>query len=60
MLFRSGLVHVSQIREERVENVSDFLNVGDVVRVKVMETDRQGRIKLTMRDIEVTSAAATE
>ncbi len=59
---RDGLVHVSQIREERVENVSDFLNVGDIVKVKVMETDRQGRIKLTMRDLEVTAipAAATE
>ena len=57
---RDGLVHVSQIREERVENVSDFLNVGDTVRVKVMETDRQGRIKLTMRDVEVTAPAASE
>ncbi len=54
---RDGLVHVSQIRDERVENVADFLNVGDIVRVKVMETDRQGRIKLTMRDLEV---AATD
>jgi polyribonucleotide nucleotidyltransferase len=56
---RDGLVHVSQIREERVENVSDFLTVGDVVRVKVMETDRQGRIKLTMRDLEVAAAEPT-
>ncbi len=57
---RDGLVHVSQIREERVENVSDFLAVGDVVRVKVMETDRQGRIKLTMRDLDAAPAPVTE
>jgi len=49
---RDGLVHVSQIREERVEKVEDFLNIGDVVRVKVLEVDRQGRVKLTMRDLE--------
>ncbi len=54
---RDGLVHVSQIREERVENVSDFLAVGDVVRVRVMETDRQGRIKLTLRDVDAVAAA---
>ena len=49
---RDGLVHVSQIREERVEKVEDFLKIGDVVRVKVLEVDRQGRVKLTMRDLE--------
>jgi polyribonucleotide nucleotidyltransferase len=49
---RDGLVHVSQIREERVENVGDFLAVGDTVRVKVLEIDRQGRIKLTLRDVD--------
>jgi len=50
---RDGLVHVSQIREERVENVADVLKVGDVVKVKVLEIDRQGRIRLTMKDITV-------
>lgn len=49
---RDGLVHVSQIREERVEKVEDFLNVGDVVRVKVLEIDRQGRVKLSMRNLD--------
>lgn len=49
---RDGLVHVSQIREERVENVADFLQIGETVRVKVLEIDRQGRIKLTLRDID--------
>ncbi len=49
---RDGLVHVSQIREERVEKVEDFLKMGDIVRVKVLEIDRQGRIKLTMRNLD--------
>jgi polyribonucleotide nucleotidyltransferase len=49
---RDGLVHISQISNERVEKVSDKLNEGDVVRVKVLEVDRQGRIRLSMRDIE--------
>jgi polyribonucleotide nucleotidyltransferase len=49
---RDGLVHISQISEERVERVSDKLKEGDVVRVKVLEVDRQGRIRLSMRNIE--------
>jgi polyribonucleotide nucleotidyltransferase len=49
---RDGLVHISQISNERVERVSDKLNEGDVVRVKVLEVDRQGRIRLSMRDVE--------
>ena len=48
---RDGLVHISQISNERVERVSDKLNEGDVVRVKVLEVDRQGRIRLSMRDV---------
>jgi polyribonucleotide nucleotidyltransferase len=48
---RDGLVHISQISNERVERVSDKLKEGDVVRVKVLEVDRQGRIRLSMRDI---------
>jgi polyribonucleotide nucleotidyltransferase len=50
---RDGLVHISQISNERVERVSDKLREGDVIRVKVLEVDRQGRIRLSMRDIEV-------
>ena len=42
---RDGLVHISQISNERVERVSDKLKEGDVVRVKVLEVDRQGRIR---------------
>ena len=49
---KDGLVHISQISNERVENVSDKLTEGDVVRVKVLEVDRQGRVRLSMRDLD--------
>jgi polyribonucleotide nucleotidyltransferase len=49
---RDGLVHISQISNERVERVADKLNEGDVVRVKVLEVDRQGRVRLSMKDVE--------
>ncbi len=49
---KDGLVHISQISEERVEQVSDKLNLGDVIRVKVLEVDRQGRIRLSMRNLD--------
>ena len=49
---RDGLVHISQISEERVERVGDKLKEGDVVRVKVLEVDRQGRVRLSMRNVE--------
>jgi polyribonucleotide nucleotidyltransferase len=49
---RDGLVHISQISDERVERVSDRLKEGDVVRVKVLEVDRQGRVRLTMRNLD--------
>jgi len=49
---RDGLVHISQISKERVEQVSDVLSEGQIVKVKVLEIDRQGRIRLTMKDIE--------
>jgi len=49
---RDGLVHISQISNERVERVSDKLKEGDVIRVKVLEVDRQGRIRLSMRDVD--------
>ena len=48
---RDGLVHISQISNERVERVSDKLSEGDVIKVKVLEVDRQGRIRLSMRDL---------
>jgi polyribonucleotide nucleotidyltransferase len=48
---RDGLVHISQICEERVESVSDKLREGDMVRVKVLEVDKQGRIRLSMKAV---------
>ncbi|MBR9858136.1 MAG: polyribonucleotide nucleotidyltransferase [Gammaproteobacteria bacterium] len=47
---KDGLVHISQITEERVKNVSDHLTVGDMVQVKVLEVDRQGRIRLSIKE----------
>ncbi|MCG5548694.1 polyribonucleotide nucleotidyltransferase [Halorhodospira halochloris] len=49
---RDGLVHISQISNNRVENVADELAEGDAVRVKVLEVDRQGRIRLSMKAVE--------
>ena len=48
---RDGLVHISQISEERVERVSDKLKEGDRVKVKVLEVDKQGRIRLSMKGV---------
>ncbi|HEB56517.1 MAG TPA: polyribonucleotide nucleotidyltransferase [Gammaproteobacteria bacterium] len=49
---KDGLVHVSQICEERVENVSDKLTEGELIKVKVLEIDKQGRIRLSMKAVE--------
>jgi len=49
---KDGLVHISQISEERVERVSDKLAEGDIIQVKVLEVDRQGRVRLSMRNLE--------
>ena len=49
---KDGLVHISQISNERVEKVSDKLNEGDVVKVKVLEVDKQGRIRLSMKAVD--------
>ncbi|MBI1195137.1 MAG: polyribonucleotide nucleotidyltransferase [Gammaproteobacteria bacterium] len=48
---KDGLVHISQISDERVENVSDKLSEGEIIRVKVMEIDKQGRIRLSMKAV---------
>jgi polyribonucleotide nucleotidyltransferase len=48
---KDGLVHISQISDERVEKVSDKLNEGDVIKVKVLEIDKQGRIRLSMKAV---------
>ena len=47
-----GLVHISEISEERVEKVTDHLKEGDEIKVKVLEVDRQGKIRLTMKGLE--------
>ena len=49
---RDGLVHVSEISDERVENVSDYFVEGEEVKVKVLEVDRQGKIRLTMKGLD--------
>ncbi len=54
---KDGLVHSSQSSDERVENVSDKLSEGDVVNVKVLEIDRQGRIRLSMKAVAEDEAA---
>ena len=55
---KDGLVHISQISDERVENVSDKLSEGDIIKVKVLEVDRQGRIRLSMKAVTEDEAAA--
>lgn len=49
---KDGLVHISQISDEHVDKVSDKLNEGDIVSVKVLEIDRQGRVRLSMKEVE--------
>jgi len=53
---KDGLVHISQISEERVERVSDKRAEGDIIQVKVLEVDRQGRVRLSMRNLETDAA----
>jgi polyribonucleotide nucleotidyltransferase len=55
---KDGLVHVSQISNERVEKVSDKLKEGDIVKVKVLEVDKQGRIRLSMKAVAEETPAA--
>ena len=49
---KDGLVHISQISNDRVNNVRDVMAEGDDVQVKVLDIDGQGRVKLTMKDVE--------
>jgi polyribonucleotide nucleotidyltransferase len=49
---KDGLVHISQISNERVDSVSDKLSEGKIVKVKVLEIDKQGRIRLSMKEVE--------
>ena len=48
---KDGLVHISQIAEERVENVTDYLSEGQEIKVKVLDVDNRGRIKLSMKEV---------
>ena len=57
---RDGLVHISQISHERINDVKDHLSVGQMVMVKVLEIDRQGRIRLSMKESELNPAVTTE
>jgi polyribonucleotide nucleotidyltransferase len=57
---KDGLVHISQISEERVENVSDVLKEGQEVAVKVLEIDRQGRVRLSMKEAVEKKEESTE
>ena len=49
---KDGLVHISQLKNERVEKVSDVINEGDVVKVKVLDVDSRGKVKLSMKEVE--------
>ena len=51
---KDGLVHISQIAQERVEKVTDYLSEGQEVQVKVLDVDQRGRIKLSMREVDQT------
>jgi len=49
---KDGLVHISQLKNERVEKVSDVINEGDIVKVKVLDVDARGKVKLSMKEVE--------
>ena len=57
---RDGLVHISQITEERVENINDYLQIGDEVRVRVLDIDNTGRIRLSIKAITEEQNAAEQ
>jgi len=57
---KDGLVHISQIANERVENVTDYLKEGEEVRVKVLDVDQRGRIKLSIKELLEDEAPAEE
>ena len=55
---KDGLLHISQIAQERVNKVEDYVKEGQVVRVKVLETDDRGRVKLSMKAVAAEEGAA--
>jgi len=50
---KDGLVHISKLKNERVEKVNDVVNEGDIVKVKVLDIDGRGKIKLSMKDADI-------
>ena len=48
---RDGLVHISQLKEERVEKTTDVVNEGDMVKVKVIGVDDRGKVKLSIKEV---------
>ncbi|RUO31395.1 polyribonucleotide nucleotidyltransferase [Aliidiomarina sanyensis] len=56
---KDGLVHISQISDKRVEDVNDYLSVGQMVNVKVLEIDRQGRVRLSMKEAQESTEETT-
>ena len=57
---KDGLLHISQIAHERVEKVGDYLQEGQIVKVKVLETDDKGRVKLSMKALAERPAGLPE
>lgn len=57
---KDGLVHISQISNQRISDINQVLAIGQVIKVKVLEIDRQGRIRLTMKEIEETFSPVVE
>jgi len=55
---KDGLLHISQIANERVNNVSDYLKEGQQIKVKVLEADEKGRVRLSMKAVKEAAAAA--
>jgi polyribonucleotide nucleotidyltransferase len=48
---KDGLVHISQLKEERVEKTTDVVNEGDMVKVKVIGVDDRGKVKLSIKEV---------
>ncbi len=57
---KDGLLHISQIAEERVENVGDYLSEGQDIRVKVLDVDQRGRIKLSLKEAQAEEGSASD
>ena len=57
---KDGLVHVSEIKNERVENVRDVLSEGQEVKVKLLEVDQRGKVRLSMRLVDQETGAELE